>query len=158
MYPNDSISDVSWTIDNDASIFSALWKPDAEIRHYESIGQDGYRLTVSGTHNGKSYRWGYTAFYDGHDHPVLGRDDVDSISCYRVNDNISIGFFKKDGIFCGPDARKISKDGKTLTIQTVRRNNGNVYFDVIEYKVLDTNILEGNFTRPHIHTQGAHSR
>lgn len=136
MYPNDLIFDVSWTIDKEASKFSALWKPDTETRHYEPIGHNGYRLTVVGIHNGKPYRWGYTTFYDGHDHPVLGRDDVDSIETYRVNEKISIGFFKKDGILCGPDARKVSKDGKSLTIQTIRRNGGNVYFDVIEYKMI----------------------
>lgn len=136
MYPSDSLFDVPWSIDKETSIFSALWRPDAEIRFYEPIGHNGYRLTVSGEHNGKHYRWGYTTFYDGHDHPVLGRDDVDAIETYRVNDKISVGFFKKDGILCGPDSRKLSLDGKSLTIQTIRRNNGNVYFDVIEYKVL----------------------
>jgi hypothetical protein len=38
--------------------------PATETRRYEQVG-DGYKLTVSGTRDGKPYSWSYTAQYDG---------------------------------------------------------------------------------------------
>src|SRR5689334_15001456 len=125
----DPLFDVNWTLDNAKSRFSTDWSPETETRLYEET-EDGYRLTVSGTHNGKPYKWGYTAKYDGKNHPVYGRSDVDAIEAYRVNDRITIGFFKKTGTDSpgGPYSRKISEDGKKLQVQTVgTRDDGTVY-------------------------------
>ncbi|MFJ2386251.1 hypothetical protein [Pseudomonas koreensis] len=130
----DQLFGKAWSINKNTSLFSTNWKPDSETRLYEAVPGDGYRLTVAGVHNGKAYRWGYTAFYDGKDHPVYGREDVDTIEAYRVNDKITIGFFKKDGIYGGPYARKLSEDGKSLTVQTVGKlPDGSAFFDVIDY-------------------------
>lgn len=126
--------DVDWTLDKGNSVFSTNWNPDTETRRYEET-PGGYKLTVSGSHQGKPYSWSYDAKYDGRDHPVVGRSDVDSIEAYKVNDQITIGFFKKAGVYAGPYARKLSTDGKSLTVQTVgRRDDGSVYFDVVEYQ------------------------
>ena len=125
---------VDWTLNKGNSLFSTRWNPDTETRRYEETPA-GYKLTVSGTHQGQPYAWSYDAQYDGRDHPVVGRPDVDAIEAYKVNDQITIGFFKKGGVYAGPYARKLSADGKTLTVQTVgRRDDGTVYFDVIEYR------------------------
>jgi len=134
---SDKLFDKTWNVDKGISVFSTGWSPDTETRVYEKVGE-GYKLTVKGTHNGRPYEWGYTAQYDGQDHPVYGRPDVDSIEAYRVDDNITIGFFKKAGEYGGPYARKVSADGKELTVQTVgKRDDGTVYFDVIRYKTQD---------------------
>jgi len=125
---------VEWGMAKAESLFSSSFSPEGETRLYEGV-PGGYRLSVKGTHNGKPYSWGYTAIYDGKDHPVWGRPDADSIEAYRINDRITIGFFKKNGVPCGPYTRKVSADGKSLQVQTVGRNaDGSVYFDVIEYK------------------------
>ena len=134
MPTSDPLFGVNWTMNKGASKFSTNWTPDFENRLYEETPA-GYKLTVAGAHQGKSYSWGYDAKYDGQDHPVHGRADVDAIEAYKVTDRITIGFFKKDGESGGPYARKLSMDGKTLTVQTVgHRDDGTVYFDVIEYK------------------------
>lgn len=127
----------SWTIDKEHSIFSGDWSPETETRLYEKVGE-GYKLTVRGTHKGQPYEWAYTAQYDGQNHPVHGRPDVDSIEAYRVNDRITIGFFKKADEPGGPYARKVSPDGRELEVQTVgRRDDGTIYFDVLRYRSPD---------------------
>jgi hypothetical protein len=44
----------TWTMKPDRSLLSAPVKPTNETREYEQVG-DGYKLTVSGVHNGESY-------------------------------------------------------------------------------------------------------
>jgi hypothetical protein len=92
-------------------------------------------LTVSGSHEGKAYEWGYTAYYDGKRHKVYGREDVNGIEIYKINDRITVGFFYDSHEPGGPYARFVSEDGKSLTVQTVGKHNGNVYFDVIQYEI-----------------------
>ena len=131
----DGLFGVKWTMAKAKSRFSAEWSPGEETRLYEEV-PGGYRLTVSGTHKGKPYSWGYTALYDGQDHKVWGRPDADAIEAYRINDRITIGFFKKNAMPGGPYARNISADGKSLQVQTVGHTaDGTVYFDVIEYEL-----------------------
>jgi hypothetical protein len=131
---SDKLFNVNWTMNKGKSQFSAGWDPDTENRKYEEI-PNGYKLTVSGTHNNHPYLWQYTAKYDGKDHRVTGRADVDSIQAFRVNNDITLGFFKKVGVFGGSYARIVSSDGRTLTVLAAgKREDGTVYFDVIEYK------------------------
>ena len=131
---SDLLFGKTWNLNKGASVFSTDWSPDTETRHYEKVG-DGYKLTVSGTNNGRPYEWGYTAKYDGKDHPVHGRPDVDAIEAYRVNDHITIGFFKKVGVRGGSYARIVAEDGKSLTVEAAgKQPDGTVYYDVITYK------------------------
>jgi hypothetical protein len=129
----DKLFGVTWEVDPGISRFSADWKPDRETRSYEAL-DNGYKLTVSGSHLGRPYSWGYTAYYDGKKYPVSGRPDVDSIEIYRINDRITVGFFSKDNIPGGPYSRFVSEDGKTLEVQSVgHRADGSVFFDVLHY-------------------------
>lgn len=123
-----------WTSNIEKSTFSTNWKPETETRLYEQL-ENGYKLTVSGTSNNKPYEWGYTAYYDEKSHPVYGREDVNSIEIYKVNDRITVGFFASSDGPGGPYGRFVSEDGKTLTVQTVGRHNGQVYFDVLHYEI-----------------------
>lgn len=125
----------TWKANIKKSKFSTEWVPDSETRHYEGL-ENGYKLTVSGIHKGEKYEWGYTAFYDGKPHSVYGRKDVDNIVAYRVTDLITIGFFYHRETPGGPYSRFVAKDGKSLSVQTVgRHENGQVYFDVINYEI-----------------------
>jgi hypothetical protein len=47
---------------------------------------------------------------------------------------MTLGFFALNEVPGGPYARKVQPDGKSLTVQTVGKHNGQVYFDVIEYE------------------------
>jgi len=125
--------DKTWTINRHSSRFSTSRTPDTETRRYERVG-DGYRLTVAGTHNGKPYEWGYTLQYDGKPHPVHGRPDADAIIGYRINDHITVGFFKKNGTDAGPYSRHVADDGRSLRVLTAGRNeDGSPFFDVLHY-------------------------
>ena len=126
--------DTTWNLVKPNSRFTTQsWNPDSESRLYEEI-PGGYKLTVSGTKAGVPYPWDYTAIYDGNDHPVNGRPDVDAIEAYKVNDQITIGFFKKNGIEVAAYKRGLSSDGKSLSVVASGINtDGTIYFDVIEY-------------------------
>ena len=122
-----------WKMDLAKSSFSTEFVPASETRLYEEV-PNGYRLTVSGVHKGKPYSWGYTAHYDGKPHPVQGRNDVDSITIYRVNDRITVGFFKKGLVEGGPYARTVSDDGRSLIVEAAGRDvHGRPFYDVIAY-------------------------
>lgn len=126
---------VLWEMRPGESAFSGSFIPTKETRQYEEM-DNGYKLTVEGTHNGKPYSWGYTAQYDGKPHAVHGRTDVDSIIAYRVNDRVTFGVFQKGGVEGGSYARGVSEDGKRLTVQAGGIDDkGKPYFDVIRYSV-----------------------
>ena len=129
----DALFGKNWKLDPGRTIFSTAFTPAQETRLYEDL-PNGYKLTVNGVHNGTPYQWGYTAFYDGQPHPVYGRADLDSITAYRIDDKITIGFFSQKGVDGGAYARKLSDDGKTLSIQAAGRDaSGKPYYDVITY-------------------------
>src|SRR5687767_1996025 len=87
----------NWKLAPKKSKFTtSTWKPDSENRVYKAV-RGGYELNVTGIKNGKPYSWGYTAIYDGKNHPVHGRKDVDAIEAHKVNNQITIGIFKKKG-------------------------------------------------------------
>lgn len=136
----DALFGKSWQMDGGTSIFSSYYVPSTEIRLYEER-ENGYKLTVSGTSNGNSYEWGYEAYHDGKSYPVHGRQDVSTITIYRISDTITVGFFEKEvspGVMMpgGPYARKLSADGTSLEVQAAGRNaDGTAFFDVINYRL-----------------------
>jgi hypothetical protein len=130
----DPLFGQDWKLDRGKSSLSvASFNPHTETQRYEEV-PGGYRLTVTGSTAGQTYSWNYTALNDGKPHPVHGRNDVDSITTYRINDKITVGFFTKDGVAGGPYARFVSDDGRTLTVWAGGKNaNGEPYFDVLHY-------------------------
>jgi hypothetical protein len=129
----DALFGKRWNMVANSSLFSTSFKPQTEQRLYEVV-PGGYKLTVSGSHEGKPYSWNYTALYDGKPHPVHGRDDVNSIVIHKIDDRTTVGFFLKDAAPGGPYARHLSLDGKTLVVEAAgRRTNGQPFYDVITY-------------------------
>lgn len=126
---------VTWDLVPRRSKFtSAAWNPETESRAYRQV-RGGYGLIVSGVRNGSEYSWGYTALYDGQDHKVTGRNDVDAIEAYRVTPLITIGFFKKRGKEVAAYKRTIQSDGGTLAVVASGINpDGSIYFDTITYR------------------------
>src|SRR5882724_4222347 len=96
----------SWKMNMGASIFSTSFKPTNETRLYEER-PNGYKLTVSGMHNGKPYTWGYEAFHDGRSYPVHGRDDVDAIRIFKLSETETCGFFSNEEKEGGAYKRKV---------------------------------------------------
>lgn len=126
----------NWKLAPKKSKFTtSAWNPESETRVYKAV-RGGYELKVTGIKTGEPYSWGYTAIYDGKDHPVHGRKDVDAIEAYKVNNQITIGFFKKKGKEVAAYKRTVSIDGKSLSVVASGINSdGSIYFDTIEYKI-----------------------
>jgi hypothetical protein len=123
----------NWNINKGASLFSVGPPPDTETRRYDEI-PNGYTLKVTGVRGGQPYSWGYTALYDGQPHPVTGRDDIDAITAYKVDDQVTLGFFTKVGVDGGAYARKLTVDGSGLkVIAAGKQPDGSAYFDVVQY-------------------------
>ena len=132
---SDPLFGKTWHMDPPASTFSTGFTPSDETRTYEPV-VDGYKLTVAGSLDGESYAWHYTALYDGEAHPVYGRDDVDSIRIYKLDDRRTAGLFFKALSPVGPYARTMSEDGKALTVEAAGRHaDGTPFYDVIEYRL-----------------------
>jgi hypothetical protein len=123
-----------WQMTAGKSMFStSSSRPNNETRLYEPI-ENGYKLTVSGSQDGKPYEWGYTAKYDGKDHPVHGRSDVDAIVAHRVTDHITIGTFKKNGGLIAFYKRTVNPNSTSLTVEMGgRQSDGTAYYNVVEY-------------------------
>jgi hypothetical protein len=131
----DQLFGKTWTMNPEASRFSSDFTPSQETRVYEADG-DGYKLTVTGYRDGQEYSWHYAAQYDGKPHPVYGRDDVDSITIYKIDDRTTVGFFKKELAPGGPYVRFVSEDGQNLVVEAAGRHpDGRPFYDVIEYRL-----------------------
>ena len=76
---------------------------------------------------------GLYALYDGNDHPVQGRTDVDAIEAYLVNDRITIGFFKKDGVEVAAYKRNALSEKHLQVVASGLDESGTAYFDIVEY-------------------------
>jgi hypothetical protein len=68
--------------------------------------------------NGKPTGIDYTATFDGKDAPVKGAPAYDAVSAKRVDANTSEIVRKKEGKMVQTSTRKISADGKTMTVTT----------------------------------------
>ena len=65
---------------------------------------------------GAALHWEVTVADDGKDYPVKGNPNFDSASYRRIDDHSSETTFKKNGKVVATNKRKLSADGKTLTI------------------------------------------
>jgi len=65
---------------------------------------------------GAALHWEVTVADDGKDYPIKGNPNFDSASYKRIDDHTSETTFKKDGKVVATNTRKLSADGKTLTI------------------------------------------
>jgi hypothetical protein len=68
--------------------------------------------------------------------PICCKEDTDSIIAHKVTEEITIGFFLKEGQIGAIYKRKLSADGKSLTaiFSGIDKEN-KPYFNVIEYSV-----------------------
>lgn len=133
----DALFGKIWKMVPNASVLSTDFKPNQETRLYEER-ENGYKLTVQGELNGRKYSWYYEAFHDGKPYPVVGRDDVDAITIYKLSDTFTCGFFTKgpQQMPGGPYARKLDVIKNTLTVEAAgRRTGGEPFYDVIIYQL-----------------------
>ena len=79
----------------------------------------GYHVTAKGEDSaGKPTGIDYTATFDGKDAPVKGAPAYDTTSLKRVDANTTEQIRKKEGKMVQTATRKVSADGKTMTVTT----------------------------------------
>ena len=84
---------------------------------------NGIKLSGQGTDaEGKPTSINYTVTYDGKDKPVTGSPDYDSTSGKRVDANTTELTRKKEGKTVQTAVRKVSADGKTMTVTTTGKD------------------------------------
>jgi hypothetical protein len=79
----------------------------------------GYRVTAKGQDAaGNPTSIDYTVTFDGKDSPVKGAPAYDTTSLKRIDANTTEQIRKKEGKMVQTATRKISADGKTMTVTT----------------------------------------
>jgi hypothetical protein len=68
--------------------------------------------------DGKESTTRMTYQYDGKDYPVTGDPDYDGLAVKHIDANTAEAVLKKGGKTVGKTVRKVSQDGKTLTLNT----------------------------------------
>jgi len=107
----------TWTLDSAKSTFSPGPAPKSMTIVYTAEGTDGMKIVVDMTPaDGAAQHWEMTAHYDGKEYPVTGNPTADMISIKKIDDHTGESTFKKDGKVTATNVRKLSADGKTLTI------------------------------------------
>lgn len=106
----------TWNLDLAKSKFTPGPAPKSQTRTYAETA-DGIALTYSGVATDGSSISGKSTFkYDGKDYAITGSPDFDTLSLKRLKGNTIRSVQKKNGKVIGSTVRKISADGKVLTL------------------------------------------
>jgi hypothetical protein len=90
--------------------------PQSQTRTYASTA-DGVALSFSGVATDGSQTSGKSNYkYDGKDYPITGSTEFDTIAVTRIDAHTVKATQKKAGKTVGTTMRKVSSDGKTLTL------------------------------------------
>jgi hypothetical protein len=109
--------DGTWKLDAAKSTFSPGPAPKSMTVTYSIVGTDGMKIVVDMTPaDGAAQHWEMTAHYDGKEYPVTGNPNADTISLKMVDDRTGESTMKKGGKVTSTNVRKLSADGKVLTI------------------------------------------
>jgi len=107
----------TWKLDPAKSKFSPGPAPKSMTVVYSAEGADALKIVVDLTPaDGAAQHWEMTVSYDGKDSPVTGNPNADTMSAKKIDDHTGESTFKKDGKVTATNVRKLSADGKTLTI------------------------------------------
>lgn len=106
-----------WQLDVEKSVFRAAPGPKGQLRTYE-ITEDGVeKMTATGVSAEKKQTLvRYEARYDGKDYEMTGSLGGDRISLRRIDALTTESTQKRDGKPTITAVRKVSSDGKTLTV------------------------------------------
>lgn len=107
----------TWRLNTAKSTFKPGPAPKSMTVTYSAAAADGMSIAVEMTPaEGAAQRWDMTAAYDGKEYPIKGNPNADSASFKRIDDHTVETTFKKNGKVTAVNIRKLSADGKTLTI------------------------------------------
>ncbi len=106
----------TWKLEVAKSKYSPGPPPKSLTLAFQAAGQ-GIKLTSDGVDaQGQPTHTGYTANYDGKDYPITGSAIGDTVSLKRIDAGTVQRTDKKGGKVVQTLTRKVSADGKTLTV------------------------------------------
>ena len=106
----------TWKLNVAKSTYSPGPAPKSLTAKIEAAGE-GEKLTADGVRGDDTpIRVEYTAQYDGKDYPISGSPMADTVSLKRLDANTTERTDKKGGKVVQTLTRKLSSDGKTLTV------------------------------------------
>jgi hypothetical protein len=107
----------TWKLDPEKSTFSPGPAPKSMTVVYSAEGADGMKIVVDVTPaEGAAQHWEMSVQYDGKEYPVTGNPNADMMSAKKIDDQTGESTFTKGGKVTATNVRKLSADGKTLTI------------------------------------------
>lgn len=106
----------TWTLNVAKSKFSSGQALKSQTRTYVQTGQDVTWTANSVTADGSKRTAQCTFKYDGKDYPVAGSSVYDTLALKRVNARTAAFKGKKGGKVTETGSRKVSADGKVLTV------------------------------------------
>jgi len=106
----------TWKLNAAKSRYSPGPAPKTNVITIAAV-DNGLKVTGQGTDaEGKPTSINYTVTFDGKDKPVTGSPDYDATSGKRIDANTTELTRKKEGKTVQTATRKISADGKTMTV------------------------------------------
>ena len=106
----------TWKLNVAKSKYDPGPAPKSLTAKIEAAGE-GEKLTVEGLRGDDTpIRVEYTAQYDGKEHPITGSPMADTVSLKRLDANTTERTEKKGGKVTQTLTRKVSSDGKTMTV------------------------------------------
>lgn len=107
----------TWKLNTAKSKFTPGPAPKSTTIVYAPAPEGRISIVVDVTPaEGEPMHWEATVADDGKDYPMKGNPNADSISYKRVDALNGTTTWKKDGKVTGTNTRRLSADGKTLTI------------------------------------------
>ena len=106
----------TWKLNVAKSTYSPGPAPKSLTAKIEAAGE-GEKLTADGVRGDDTpIKVEYTAQYDGKEYPVTGSPMADTVSLKRLDANTTERIEKKGGKVTQTLTRKVSSDGKTMTV------------------------------------------
>ncbi|MEO5861629.1 MAG: hypothetical protein ABIW48_05970 [Burkholderiales bacterium] len=106
----------TWKLNVAKSTYSPGPAPKSMTLKIEAAGE-GEKLKAEGVRGDDTpIQVEYTAQYDGKDHPISGSPMADTVSLKRLDANTTERTDKKGGKVTQTLTRKLSSDGKTVTV------------------------------------------
>jgi hypothetical protein len=106
----------TWQLNVAKSKYSPGPPPRSHTVKIEAAGKGEKVTSEIVTADGTKMTTGYTADYDGKDHPLTGSPLADTVSIKRIDSHTTERTDKKGGKVIQTLTRTVSKDGKTMTV------------------------------------------
>jgi hypothetical protein len=137
VFSQNDLRNGTWNLNTTKSKQDPTTPPrKSETRTYE-VSNDTQKMNTERINgDGSKQSYGYEAKFDGKDYPVTGQgpDEADSISMKRADAYTVHAVMKKAGKDVLRTTSVVSKDGKTLTLNTKGTHpNGKSYSSVTVY-------------------------